>query len=235
MRRLAFAVLVGVAMTILSACRATTASPELTGQPWQLTSITESSPAFTALIPPADQSRYQITFKTDNSYFATADCNSLVGTYVARDAKLTIKVGPSTLVACGSGSFGAIFAHALTSCLDVRDRRQRAHHRPRRRRVAAVRRGQCHAGGDRFGRRVSGAIGCPEPHPVSDADADSHAEPDTGSDTEPDTGIDGQADRRAELDAGTHASPHRDAHADTDPGPERRHRPRRDGLEPDPV
>ncbi len=115
MRRLAFAVLVGVAITILSACRATTASPELTGQPWQLTSITESSPAFTALIPPADQSRYQITFKTDNSYFATADCNNLVGTYVARDAKLTIKVGPSTLVACGSGSFGAIFAHALTS------------------------------------------------------------------------------------------------------------------------
>jgi heat shock protein HslJ len=114
MRRIALAVLIGAAMTILSACRATTASPELTGRPWQLTSIAESSPAFTALIPPAAQPSYVITFKDDNSYFATADCNNLVGTYVASDSKLTIKVGPSTLVACGSGSYGAIFAHALT-------------------------------------------------------------------------------------------------------------------------
>ena len=42
MRTLALAALAGVALTVaLSACRATTASPLLTGVTWQLTSVAE--------------------------------------------------------------------------------------------------------------------------------------------------------------------------------------------------
>ncbi len=86
----------------------------LTGPTWQLSAITGQTPAFQGVIPAADQPRYTITFATDDTVAARADCNSIAGTYkLDRNDGITIIPGPSTLVACPEGSYGSLFAHSL--------------------------------------------------------------------------------------------------------------------------
>jgi heat shock protein HslJ len=85
----------------------------LTGKTWQLTAITEKTPAFQGVVPAAEQSKYTVTFNSDGSFNATADCNQVAGTYTTSGSNLTITLGPSTLVACPEGSFGDLFAHGL--------------------------------------------------------------------------------------------------------------------------
>ena len=96
---------------ILVSCSSANA---LTGKSWQLTAITEKVPAFQGVVPPADQARYTITFNTDLSFTALADCNNLGGTYTTSGSNMTITLGPSTLVACPEGSMGDLYAHALS-------------------------------------------------------------------------------------------------------------------------
>ena len=80
MRRLTLIALAIGATAIVAACGSSN-SKELTGKLWQLTSITEKVPAFQGVIPPADQTKYQIKFNSDNTFNATADCNLVGGTY----------------------------------------------------------------------------------------------------------------------------------------------------------
>jgi heat shock protein HslJ len=109
-------VLVAVAMVaavIAAGCNSGAASG-LTGKTWQLTAITEKVPAFQGVIPAEDQAKYTITFATDGTFAAHADCNSVAGTYTTSGSKMTITPGPSTLVYCGDGSFGDLFVHGLS-------------------------------------------------------------------------------------------------------------------------
>jgi heat shock protein HslJ len=87
----------------------------LVGPTWQLAAITGQAPAFQGVIPAEDQGRYTITFGDDGTFAARADCNPMAGTYEQKGQDgLTIVPGPSTLVACQDGSYGSLFAHALS-------------------------------------------------------------------------------------------------------------------------
>jgi heat shock protein HslJ len=111
-RRLgALLVMLALAAVALGAC--SSGSSGLTGKTWQLSTITEKSPAFQGVVPTADQPRYTIEFKTDGTFAALADCNRVAGTYTTSGSNMTIKLGPSTLVACPDGSFGELYAVAL--------------------------------------------------------------------------------------------------------------------------
>jgi len=59
---------------------------------------------------------YTIQFKTDNTFSAKADCNTVQGAYVTSAGNaLTITPGPSTKVACGPGSLGDAFIAGLSA------------------------------------------------------------------------------------------------------------------------
>ena len=86
----------------------------LTGVTWQLGAITQTEPAFLGVVPPGAQSRYTILFNEDDSFSATADCNTVAGAYsTTRLGGMTITPGPSTMVACPEGSLGDAYVLAL--------------------------------------------------------------------------------------------------------------------------
>jgi heat shock protein HslJ len=111
-RAAAAAVAIGTLAIGLVAC--SSGSGDLTGKPWQLTAITEKTPAFQGVVPPAEQSRYTVTFNTDGTYAATADCNQVSGKYTTSGSSITIEPGATTMMACPEGSFGDLFGHGLT-------------------------------------------------------------------------------------------------------------------------
>ena len=86
----------------------------LTGTLWQLSSIRQTTPAFQGVVPVEDQPRYAITFNTNGTFSAKADCNTLQGGYVAgTDGKLTLTPGPSTIVQCPEGSLSDLYIIGL--------------------------------------------------------------------------------------------------------------------------
>jgi heat shock protein HslJ len=90
----------------------------LTGKAWQLTSITEKTPAFQGNVPDAQQANYTIQFQADGTFSAKADCNTVSGTYVTADPSaasgdLAITVGPTTTAACPDGSLADLFVIGL--------------------------------------------------------------------------------------------------------------------------
>jgi len=113
MRKLTLIALAIGATAILAACGGSSSSA-LTGKNWQLTAITEKVPAFQGVIPPADQTKYVITFNTDGTFTGTADCNQIAGTYkTSGSSGLTITPGISTMAMCPDGSFDTLFVHGL--------------------------------------------------------------------------------------------------------------------------
>jgi heat shock protein HslJ len=107
-------VLLGVLVAAgLAACNSSSSSG-LTGTPWQLSAITEQTPAFQGVVPAADQPKYAITFNADGSFTGQADCNSMAGSYTTSGSNgITITPGPTTLMACPGDSYGPLFAHAI--------------------------------------------------------------------------------------------------------------------------
>jgi heat shock protein HslJ len=102
-----------IASGLLAGC--TPGGSALTGTTWQLTAITEQVPAFQGVIPAEDQGRYTITFNSNGSFDATADCNQVSGTYKTTGSSgLSITPGPSTFAFCGEESFGDLFVHGLS-------------------------------------------------------------------------------------------------------------------------
>lgn len=119
MRRLTLIALALGATAILAACGGSDSSA-LTGKNWQLTAITEKTPAFQGVIPAADQEKYEITFTTDGTFAAKADCNNVAGGYTTADATaasgdLTLVPGPTTLVACAVGPYSDLYVLALNN------------------------------------------------------------------------------------------------------------------------
>jgi heat shock protein HslJ len=113
-RLILIALALGLA-TMLVACSGSSSASGLTGKTWHLTAITEKVPAFQGVIPAADQSRYAITFNTDGTFNATADCNQVSGSYKTSGSNgLTITPGPSTMAFCGEASFGTQYVEGLS-------------------------------------------------------------------------------------------------------------------------
>ena len=115
-RRLAAGALVLVTVAVLVAACSSSSGSDLTGKTWQLTAITEKSPAFAAVVPVAQQPNYTIVFNTGGTATIKADCNNVGGNWTAGSGgSLTITPGPSTLVACEPGSMGSQFVAGLGS------------------------------------------------------------------------------------------------------------------------
>ena len=88
----------------------------LTGKTWLLTAITLKDPAFQGVVPADQQASYTVTFNTDGTFSAKADCNTVNGGWTATSSGgLTITPGPTTTVACADGSYSDLYILALTS------------------------------------------------------------------------------------------------------------------------
>ena len=86
-----------------------------------MTAITEVDPTFQSVVPAGERNKYTIAFSADGTFNATADCNTIRGTYVATSSGgLTITPGPSTIVACPDGSLGDLFVLGLTNASSYR-------------------------------------------------------------------------------------------------------------------
>jgi heat shock protein HslJ len=98
-----------VATLVLAACAS---GSTLTGKTWQWTSWTVKSPQSQSDVP--DPSLYTIEFKSDGTFAAKADCNTVVGTYTSSaSGGLKIYPGPSSLVACGADSLSDVYVEKL--------------------------------------------------------------------------------------------------------------------------
>ncbi len=108
--------LLAIAMTAILAGCGSNATDGLVDTDWQLTAMTEQTPAFQAVVPPEDQGKYTIRFADGGTFAGTADCNAVAGTYTTRGSdEMTITVGSSTLALCPEGSMGGLFVHALSN------------------------------------------------------------------------------------------------------------------------
>ena len=121
--------LVGVAVAafalvalVVSLAACSSGSGDLTGKTWQLTAITEKTPAFQGVVPPADQGKYTVMFNSDGTYSASADCNQVSGKYTTSGSSITIEPGAMTMMACPEG-------RSATSSPTVSRRRRRTRSR----------------------------------------------------------------------------------------------------------
>src|SRR5215471_11812825 len=64
-------------------------------------------------VAPVDRTRYTIAFAADGTFSARADCNQVNGTYRQFGRRLTLQLGPSTLVACPPDSKADDFVQQL--------------------------------------------------------------------------------------------------------------------------
>ena len=65
-------------------------------------------------MPPDQQANYTIEFRTDGTFSAKADCNTVNGGYTATSSGgLTITPGPTTIVACADGSYSDLYIMGL--------------------------------------------------------------------------------------------------------------------------
>lgn len=114
MRRSVVLVILIAASSLAAAC--TGAGSSLTGKTWYLTAGTDTTPAWQWAVPPAESANYTITFNTDGTFNAKADCNQVSGSYQTSGSDgLTIEPGPSTLAYCGDGSLDSLFTAALAA------------------------------------------------------------------------------------------------------------------------
>jgi len=86
--------------------------PTLAGTSWEWVDLTTPVETISAV----DPARYTITFNEDGTANITADCNSVIATYVAdATGAIAITTGPSTLVACPEDTQDQLFLGALTA------------------------------------------------------------------------------------------------------------------------
>jgi heat shock protein HslJ len=68
------------------------------------------------VVPAADRFKYTLAFVAGGTFRATADCNTVSGTWSATaNGGLSIVPGPSTIVACAEGSYGDLYVLALSN------------------------------------------------------------------------------------------------------------------------
>ena len=91
------------------------------GKTWNLASITEQTPAFQGVVPPATQVDYTANFNPDGSFLARGDCNQVFGTWTyTPPTSLTIAFSAPPLIQfCGPDSFSGIYLQALAQTQGV--------------------------------------------------------------------------------------------------------------------
>jgi para-nitrobenzyl esterase len=78
-------------------------------------------PVFQGVVPVAERNKYTIAFAADGTFSATADCNTVRGTYAATaSGGLTITPGASTIVACPEGSLSDLYVLGLSNAASYR-------------------------------------------------------------------------------------------------------------------
>jgi heat shock protein HslJ len=97
-----------------------TPGPGLTSRAWQLAAFTLKVPAFEGAVPQDQQARYTIQFRTDGTFTAQADCNTVNGTYspanpAGSSGSLSLVPGPVTVVACEEGSYGDLYITGIAN------------------------------------------------------------------------------------------------------------------------
>ena len=114
MRRMVLVLLAAAVTVSVAACGILGGGTDLTSKTWQWTAATTVSPASQSVVP--NPANYTITFAADGTYAGKADCNQIAGTYTTSGSSLTIKPGPSTLMACASpDSLDALYVAGLLS------------------------------------------------------------------------------------------------------------------------
>jgi len=116
-RKITRALILLTCLSLVTACApaATPASAPtntITGIVWQWTSVTEKSTSKTTTVPTPEN--YTIIFNTDGTITGKADCNSFTGVWSQQNG-FTIKLGASTLAACGEASLDQQFLHLLSN------------------------------------------------------------------------------------------------------------------------
>ena len=89
---------------------------DLVGTNWQLANITTRDPVHQGVIPVEERSKYTLSFAAGGQFSAIADCNTVNGTWTATaDGGLDLRIGQSSIVACGDGSHGDLYILALSN------------------------------------------------------------------------------------------------------------------------
>ena len=84
---------------------------------WQWVSLVETMPASQSMV--ADPENYNLTFRTDGTYSAKADCNQLMGDYALQGSQLRLEPGISTMAACEPGSSYDLYRNLLDQVASV--------------------------------------------------------------------------------------------------------------------
>jgi heat shock protein HslJ/uncharacterized protein YraI len=84
---------------------------------WQWVSLVETMPASQSMV--ADSENYNLTFRTDGTYSAKADCNQLMGNYELQGNQLRLEPGISTLAECAPGSSYDVYRGLLEQVTGV--------------------------------------------------------------------------------------------------------------------
>jgi heat shock protein HslJ len=110
----------GIVIIVAAACvppptpapAAATPANAITNIVWQWTSVTNQTTKETITVPnPQD---YTITFRDDGTLSGKADCNTFSGTY-SQEIGFSIKLGASTMAACGEGSLDQQYLQLLSA------------------------------------------------------------------------------------------------------------------------
>jgi heat shock protein HslJ len=111
--RILFLTVLAASAALFGGC-ASEEGGDITGTNWQLVSLETQRPQFSAIVPGGPSENYTITFNTDGTFDAKADCNQVGGTYTIQgEGILTIELGPVTRAECGEASLSDEYIAAL--------------------------------------------------------------------------------------------------------------------------
>ena len=110
-RRFAVLLLAVALVTLVAACQT---GRQLRGEVWNLTTITQQTPAFQGVVAPSDVGKYTIEFLSDNRWIGRADCNTVTGSYTTSGARgLNIQIASTPQIDCGAESMSDPYIVAL--------------------------------------------------------------------------------------------------------------------------
>ena len=97
---------------LLVGCAPSGSGSTLTGNTWEWTASTTTTPASQSVVPVPED--YTIEFKSNQTFDGKADCNQISGTWASTSGDgLTITLGASTAAACGPDSLDSTYLAGL--------------------------------------------------------------------------------------------------------------------------
>ena len=97
---------------LLAGCAQSGSGSGLTGNTWEWTASTTTTPASQSVVPVPQN--YTIEFKSNQTFEGKADCNQISGTWASTSGDgLTITLGTSTAAACGPDSLDSTYIGGL--------------------------------------------------------------------------------------------------------------------------